>query len=337
MESLFEDEIYELTCKFTQENYSEVVDWVIRNKKIDPNIVYSYADNLINLNETALSSKLGEYNTLYSIALSYLNTYIKPKVSFQYYDTLYKMVGRAQSNDIQKVFTEMKEKMDHYQVLENLKREYLLNTEMLINDLLEIIKKEFNMRMDSTRNAIREYVVPHRKALKELNSKINECKNALQNLENDNCLTNSDKKVFIDSITLKLDELANLKKQEVIRMKNVKIMTEEIRKAKETFEVIITYLESKKESNNKRKEYLALISSLQVEVPKLESIFSELAKVFIDKIDTIKNSAFLISLSINKKLIDSIENQEVINSILNEEEYENYDIRNIDNEEIDVV
>jgi len=203
--------------------------------------------------------------------------------------------------------------MDEY----NEKRKLLLqNSQLLLERSLDIAKKEYRKKVAATKLAILEYTLPHKDALDELREKIKHIKKALERIEVDKEILQDDASKIKKALETKLEEMNNIEMDEIKKIEDISFFIEEIKKAKERFEYIIAILEQKLMKIYKRNDYLEILGEMDLNIPKLKDVFKELSDDFGNRIKEIDNAFFLLGLSFNQNLIESIEKQKQMNTIL---------------------
>jgi hypothetical protein len=314
------DDLYDLLLKFTDDNIKEVAHWVCKRR----------AKSSVSDKERETIGHMKKLRAMLCEPVPFL-----PWQSNSHWEnirqfyrsinnplavSMYPLESRDQNQSLRMVehgiaYMESlvaKADEEQYANVEN----YVKDTELLITDLLAILEQEYEARIAHTRVVITNYVEPHRKALEKLQGELGLVETGLRKLIDDEFISPIDKDAIARSLEEKRGDLQVIKKRELANMRNAKAFVDEIRIAQQRFESMVKLLSRKNMEARSRKDYLSLISSLNATVPQLDDTFRALSAEFRKNIDSIRESFYILNMSIKNDLIRSLEDQTVLTGIL---------------------
>ncbi|MEI6386401.1 MAG: hypothetical protein WCQ50_07190 [Spirochaetota bacterium] len=314
------DDLYDLLLKFTDDNIKEVAYWVCKRR----------GTSRVSVQERETIGHMKQLRALLCEPVPFLpwqsagywenirqfhRTISKPLTG-----SMYPLESRDQKQSLRMVEHEIaymeslvaKADEEQYAGVEN----YIRDTELLITDLLAILEQEYESRIAHTRVVITNYVEPHRKTLEKLQGELGLVETGLRKLADDEFISAVDKEAIARSLEEKRGDLQIIKKRELENMRNAKAFVDEIRTAQQRFESMVKLLSRKNMEARSRKDYLSLITSLNATVPKLDDTFRALSAEFRNNIDSIRESFYILNMSIKNDLIRSLEDQTILTGIL---------------------
>jgi len=345
------DDLYELLLKFTDDNIKEVIHWTIHHKIRKPivaenNVIpedlsfylyhlqkmvgelgseYGTSTTQKRLWSLKRRSFVGELGSEYGTSTTRLDDYYQKMIRQRLNNADRNIFDRSMAldtteqlnNNIKMLLARKKGRIGNtVDTYEEEKATYLQDTQILISDIIDILRLEYETRIRETKNAIVKYVEPHKIALSKLNSDVSSVDKALENLKTETLLSENDKKGIKIALLEKKTEMLQIKHREEDNIKNTKAFVEEIKKAQQRFNEMIQMLDRKNLEATTRKGYLALIDKLGARIPALDDLFNDLSSEFRKDIANIKDAFYLLNMSIKDDLIKSLENQQRISEIL---------------------
>ena len=321
----YNDDLYEMLRRFTDDNVKMVASWVVERtmKKDGTDAKIREAQDLVALQEIASrpvpllpSAKKRFWD---EVEARYRESSYYDRFSF-FNNRMYRSISDRDNSGLKMTINEKlwelpKEIVDGSHI-EKRMSVYLSDTQELISDLVEILEEQYDERVTQTRVAIAKYLEPHKSALSKLQKELGQVEDALRKITGDCLVSAQDKESIVAALREKQKELAAMKAREIGNMRGVKAFVDEIRTAQATFDAMIALLERKNAESKARKDYLALISKLDAKIPKLNDIFLELSAQLKKDIGGIRDAFFLLNMSVKQDLIKSLEDQTVLNAIL---------------------
>lgn len=316
------DELYDLLIKFTDENIKEVIHWVICYKNERRNLVYispekveALKDDLLNLRK-----KLEQYCD-YEIVSEFYHSRIEPLLNETYRDKLNIALSKDSKLEliveINKVLSQnIKDVIQQANSYDQDQETYLKDSEQLIQDIIEILRNEYQKRILETKLALTKYTEPHKNALLHLRLDIEAVEKALQKLETDTLLSENDRVQIRKTLVEKKNEMIFIMKREEENIKDTKAFIQEIKSAQNRFHKMILMLEKKNLEASNRKGYLSLINRLNAGIPMLDNLFHDLSNDLKNDMTSIRTAFYLLNMSVKDDLIKSLENQSIISNIL---------------------
>lgn len=316
------DDVYELLRKFTDDNIKSVASWIVERKTSkhgtqEQRAFWQKLNNLRVLGFNPEPSIPWENKKYWNEISSYC------EAEFSSLDFIKKIQVHIKKKDkleflrtISKEMDSLPELVDEDFDFDGMVDAYLCDPEHLITDIIDILTDTYNKRVAQTRIAISNYTEPHKIELEKLQKELSRAEAGLARLMNDESIAANDKAQIDSSLREKINELNEMKKRELHNIRGVKAFIEEIRSAQERFNSMIDLLERKNTEARSRKDYIALISSLNAKIPSLENAFQDLSSAFRSDITSIKEAFFLLNLSVKDDLIRSIEDQNILTGIL---------------------
>lgn len=316
------DEVYELVEKFTSENIRDMAQWVI-SKKYTWNVNEEERNRSKCLNYIKLLIKKFEVNQELSRKEFWneLSEFYKNNIKIykEYVEIGYDIRNRDIEDlkkDIKKYIDCLPGDINNEYDYDDLLKSYICDPELLISGVIEILNIDYHDKIKKTKIAIAKYIDPHKLALTKLMTEINKIETGLNHLNEDTNISTIDKKEIENALREKLNELSIMKSNELDNMRNVKAFVEEIRISQQKFSSVIEALEKKNNEARSRKDYMALIKSIDASIPKLQNIFHELSIQLSNDMDNIRNAMYLLNMSVKEDLLKSFEDQNIITGIL---------------------
>ena len=192
----------------------------------------------------------------------------------------------------------------------------LVNQEFMLEETVRVLKDEYDTRIMETRKRLDEYVVPHSRKLSEANESFKEVSIKLAELEQDQLLSDIDKEQFRNAFESKAAELRNIMEIESERIESVRFLAENLREGFKNFENLITLLSERLQGYRKRQDYLETLDRLGKTVPLLKSVLDDLFATFEQNVADIKKGFLFSDVGLQKKIINAIDEQCLINKII---------------------
>jgi hypothetical protein len=318
----YEDDIFSLTIKFTENNIKAIIDWVIKQEDLDTAsqtpILVDIEPMIDMLNNTRFF--LRNHNSLDEM-VQYYEKNMKSRLNPIARKEIEEAIIKGQNDRLRRALDTLQSgKMIVIKSsYDDRVKEYMMNTTLLLSQVIKYIKIEYRKRISETKKAIIDYIDPHKESLEELRSQKKHIEDALKNIDKDLQILGPDASVIKKSLEEKLIEIIEIEDKEIQNIGNISDFINEIRTAKLKFDKVIESLEEKKAKAEKQNEYLALVRSINARLPELKNAFDELAIEFKSNISEIGESLYILGLSINNGLAESLERQKEINFILDTE------------------
>lgn len=344
--SFEDDTLYEIVGKIMEKDYNSLIEWIVkyRYQKYQHDLNSSFDMDFLVLKTTISPllkkykkmlrwSKLEEANSfflsdIYNIIKSFRKKYLflekyAPEL-FQLLNEIYKSKEVSCEGDLitikellQKIEKETKgPDFDKFMQEKEDFEKKLTNHIFLLQELIDILIIEHDRRITGTRQNFEVFILSHKDQVKKIKTDMELAQDKINKLQNDISIHEKEKKNLLVAFTKKYNELALILKNENNRMIALKNLSGNIQKGFNYLKDLITSLRDQLTQFKKREEYLESLTQIGKDIPdfknSLESISSALHRDF----PQLKKSFLVCDKELQKKILDAIENQEVINRIV---------------------
>jgi hypothetical protein len=192
------------------------------------------------------------------------------------------------------------------------------DTEYLIEQLVMIMKAEYAKRLDTTREAMSEFMDPHRAVLERLEANLAEAREGLAKVEASE-LAADDKAGIVTEVRRRIGEMESMRQREADSLRRMEGNFEEVQKDYLLFSGVIASIEKEKDLIEERRMYSGLLRKLDVETSEMDSVFHELGEKLDRSVGKARESMELLVSAFQGKVVDAIAEQEKVNRILEPE------------------
>jgi len=189
------------------------------------------------------------------------------------------------------------------------------DSEYLIGQLVMVMKTEYAKRLDMTRQAMGEFMEPHRAVLGRLEANLAEAREGLAKVEASE-LAADDKAGIVSEVRRRIGEMEAMRQREADNIRRMEGDFEEVQKDYLLFSGVIASIEKEKDLIEERRMYSGLLRKLDVETSEMDSIFHELAEKLESNVGKARESMELLVSAFQGKVVDAIAEQEKVNRIL---------------------
>jgi len=189
------------------------------------------------------------------------------------------------------------------------------DTEYLIEQLVMIMKAEYAKRLDMTREAMSEFMDPHRAVLERLEANLAEAREGLSRVEASE-LAADDKAGIVSEVRRRIGEMEAMRQREADNIRRMEGNFEEVRKDYLLFSGVIASIEKEKDLIEERRRYSGLLRKLDVETSEMDSMFHELGEKLDHSVAKARESMELLVSAFQGRFVDAIAEQEKVNRIL---------------------
>lgn len=189
------------------------------------------------------------------------------------------------------------------------------DTEYLIEQLVMIMKTEYAKRLDVTREAMSEFMDPHRAVLERLEADLAEAREGLAKVEASE-LAMDDKAGIVAEVRRRIGEMEAMRQRETDNIRRMEGNFEEVRKAYLLFSDVIASIEKEKDLIEERRMYSGLLRKLDIETSEMDAMFRDLGEKLDRNVEKARESMELLASAFQGKVVDAIAEQEKVNRIL---------------------
>ncbi|MDA8426094.1 MAG: hypothetical protein M0Z80_08135 [Treponema sp.] len=194
------------------------------------------------------------------------------------------------------------------------------DTEYLIEQLVGVMKSEFSKRLGNTREAINEYVDPHRAILRRLDEDLLEANEGLRKIGASE-LAQGDKFEIETRLHSRIGELEAIRSDEIEKIREIEAFVNEVKHSYSAFKRIIASIEKERDLIEERRGYAGLLGKLESEAGELGRLFGCLNAELDANIKRAKESMEMLSGAFGGDFVDVIGDQEKLNRMLEGEEF----------------
>jgi hypothetical protein len=186
----------------------------------------------------------------------------------------------------------------------------------LLDELVDILSREYDRRIISTKSRFEEFLRPLKRVLEKIDEEVKEIEEDLKFLEADENIDKPDREKLENAFLAKKNELLALKRSEFEKLNSIKLVSENIREGVEQFKTLIDSLKKKLRYFKKRQFYVEKLARYHADIPKFKSILDDLYATFNRQIKSLQKSFLLFDLEFQKTVLSAIDDQSVINRII---------------------
>lgn len=343
----FEDDtLYEIVGKIMEKDYNSLVEWIVmyRYQKNNDELTTRFEMDFLVLKASISPllkkyrkmlrwSKLDEACSLFKSEIySSIESFRKKYQSLEKYTpALFSLLNELHNSKdvsseadlikirelLQRTEKETKTPDFHNYLQEKTDfRKKLTNHIFLLNELIEILITEHDRRITDTRQNFEGFIVSHRDHVKKIKADMDLARDKIHKLKNDTSIPEDEKKNLLAAFTKKYNELALILKNENNRMTALKSLSENIQKGFTYLKDLITSLKDQMVQFQKREEYLESLTQIGKDIPDFKNSLESLSASLHKEFPQLKKSFLVSDRELQKKILDAIENQEVINRIV---------------------
>ena len=232
--------------------------------------------------------------------------------------TIYKLINKSRFWRLKRFFSSVSPTISSQnQIPINRYREKLeSNPGFLLEELIKILKAEYDRRIIETRRRFEEYLVPHKSTIDSIETEINGIDRDLENLVNDMSINAKEKDKIRNAFLAKKVELQNILDTVFFKLKKIKFLSFCIRDGVIQFKGLIDSLQKKLDSFLTRQSYLEKLARINAKIPEFRSILDELYNTFQKDIESLQKGFLLFDKSFQKTVLKAVEDQVVMSRII---------------------
>ncbi|MCW8966090.1 MAG: hypothetical protein OQK82_05330 [Candidatus Pacearchaeota archaeon] len=341
-----DEKLYEIINKIMEKDYNSLIEWIVkyRFQNYSYNHKSHFNADFINL-KSSLSlilkklkkllrwSKLEEarslfeteiYNTIVAFRKKYFFFEKSAPVLFETLNTINEMKNIGSEEDLMQI-KELLQKFENKIKIPDISSSFqekdefekkLTNHLFLLKELIDILTTEHDNRIMNTRDNFTHFINSHLIWTKKINTEIQRAAEQIQKLKQDDSIPESDKKGLLIAFKKKHNELTTILKNENNRMITLKAISDNVLKGFIYLRDLIKSLKDQAAQFRRREEYVETLSQIGKNIPVVKKTLETISSSFKDNYKDLKTNFLVSDLGLQKKILDAIESQEVINRIV---------------------
>lgn len=341
-----DEKLYEIVNKIMEKDYHSLIKWIVkyRYQNFNSELEIQFEADFINIKASVsrflkkykkmlMWSKLDEacraFETeIYTIIESFRKKYVFLEKAapglFTYLNEVTKRDDVSCENDLikikellQKIEKETKSPDFSDCLQEQVEFEKkLTNHIFLLKELIEILTMEHDSRITDTRENFNAFIKSHQSQIEKIRTDMGLAEDQIHKLQNDTSIEEDDKKNLLIAFKKKYNELAKILKNENNRMITIKTLSDNILEGFIYLKDLIKSLGDQLVQYKKREEYIESLIRIGKDIPDFKNTLETLSSSFKGNFKHLKKSFLASDHGLQKKILDAIESQEVINRIV---------------------
>ena len=183
----------------------------------------------------------------------------------------------------------------------------LLDGEVYLSELVGALTSEYDRRIVDTEKTFRGYLLQHQRALKNVNSEIEEVDRRIEQIGTDTDLIEADRESLSALFAEKKSQLAELRRNETRRIRNLRCLAENLKDGLGSFQDLIEKLDGTLKAVVRRKDYVGSLERLGSRISKLRDALDELHDAFLQDAEKLKKGFLLFDAGAQAALMDAVE------------------------------
>jgi hypothetical protein len=229
---------------------------------------------------------------------------------------LQELVARQEFELLRGIFSSLRPNRPRTDGILDYERKLFSDHVFLLEELIGILTQEYDRRITDTRSRFESYLIPHRRAIGNIEEELRGIDADMSNLQKEPLLDPQEKRKLIGAFLQRRSELLAVERSEALKLLKVRLVSLDLRDSVNQFKSLIDSLRRVLDAYKVRQSYVEKLARLGARIPDFRNLLDSLYDTFRSGVGCLQKSFRIFDRSFQEMVFQAIDEQSVVNRIL---------------------